>query len=567
MLPPLQNGAPSAAPTISSQTTSAVAPTVAVHTHDGKQYCSIVLKGERYRVTPDDPRVSRINETLRELHDIEQKGGFGVIPTSCAIMGLSAGLRGDQLPRFYGAMQARSKSIPEIINELLNELPDEPIMSFGEMEDDPTIIEKEGVVSNLIRKEDKTVLASGSKAYKTFNLINLSTSVVAGAEWLEFPCNPGRVLIINFELHKHDLRKRIRKVAESKGISPETLRDNLHTWNLRGRDNEVDKLVAELIRKVRARQYDMIIFDPTYKMLGDRSENDAGQMTQLVNKLEEAAVRLKVAVVFAVHFPKGDMSKRQAIDRMAGSGVFGRDPDTIMIMSDLTDKERKQLSGIKAEPKKAKEDLNPRQKAVLKLVKVPAKYSDWLSMAESGIEGYKKSDFNNDLKKLKDNEYVELNAGVYHWTDKAGAVQFGVIAPTPEPKVSPTLIGAQKIEFTLRNREPQESIVVKFNLEKCIHEVLPISGGILDEMDAAKDVKAEPGNADGGRSPIRFTTGFGGTITGHCQVGDHSMEYQIQNPDKPSGETKRALFNYFNESCPCERKHIDANGEQTEMEL
>lgn len=540
------------------------APTIAIHTHNGEQYCGLVLKGELHRITPDDPRVTRTNETFRELHDIEQAGRWGVMPTSYAIIGLSAGLRGDQLPRFYEAMQARSKSIPEIVNDLLNELPDEPIMSFADMRDDPAITEKVGVVSDLIRKEDKTVLASGSKAYKTWNLVNIALSVVAGKEWLGFPCKSGRVLIINFELHKYDLRERILKVAASKGISPETIEDNLHTWNLRGHDNEVEKLVADLIRKVRSSKYDMIIFDPTYKMLGNRSENDAAEMTQLVNKLEEAAVRLKVAVVFAVHFPKGDMSRRQAIDRMSGSGVFGRDPDTIMIMSDLTDKERKQLSGIKGEPKKEKEELNPRQKAVLRLIKdSPSSFSDWLSMAEKGIQGYSKTDFNNDLRKLKEKGYVELNDWVYHWTDKAGTVRFGLVIPAPEPKTNPSLIGAQKIEFTLRNRQPQESIVVKFNLERCIHEVLNVSGGVLDAMDADTDTAAK-NEASDGRSPIRFRTEVG-TITGHCQVGGHSMEYQIEGKDKPPGEAKRALFNYFNENCPCSQKHVDANGEQTEI--
>jgi RecA-family ATPase len=540
-----------------------LAPKVAIHDHNGEQYCSLVIKGELYRVTPDDPRVARNNEILRELHEREQEGKWGVIPTSYAIMGLSAGLRGDQSPRFYEAIQTRSKSIPEIINDLINELPDEPIMSFGEMKADPRILEKEGVVSDLIRKEDKTVLASGSKAYKTWNLVNVATSVVAGTEWLGFPCKSGRMLIINFELHKYDLRERIRKVAASKGISEEYLDDNLHTWNLRGRDNDVDKLVGELIRKVRANQYDMIIFDPTYKMLGNRSENDAAEMTQLVNKLEEAAVRLKVAVVFAVHFPKGDMSKRQAIDRMSGSGVFGRDPDTILIMSDLTDKERKQLSGIKSDTKKNKEELNPRQKTVLKLIKdSPSSFSDWLTMAEKGIHGYSKTDFNNDLRKLKEKEYIEQNEKVYHWTDKASTVQFGVIAQSPEPKVHPNLVGAQKIEFTLRNRKPQESIVVKFNLEKCVHEVLPVSAGVLDAMDAAKDNTADTESGD--RSPLRFTYGPG-TITGHCKVGEHSMEYQIEGKSKQPGDAKGALFHYFNENCPCDRKHIDANGEQTEM--
>jgi len=48
------------------------------------------------------------------------------------------------------------------------------------------------------------------------------------------------------------------------------------------------------------------------------------------------AVATGASIVFGAHFPKGDMGIRESIDRIAGSGVFARDPDTVVTMSPQT---------------------------------------------------------------------------------------------------------------------------------------------------------------------------------------------------------------------------------------
>jgi hypothetical protein len=50
----------------------------------------------------------------------------------------------------------------------------------------------------------------------------------------------------------------------------------------------------------------------------------------LLNEIESLAVKTGAAVAFAAHFPKGNVSQRDSVDRIGGSGVFARDPDSIL---------------------------------------------------------------------------------------------------------------------------------------------------------------------------------------------------------------------------------------------
>jgi hypothetical protein len=56
-------------------------------------------------------------------------------------------------------------------------------------------------------------------------------------------------------------------------------------------------------------------------------------MGQVLAELERLALRANVAVLIAAHFPKGNLTGRDAIDRIAGASVFGRDPDVLLTMT------------------------------------------------------------------------------------------------------------------------------------------------------------------------------------------------------------------------------------------
>jgi RecA-family ATPase len=101
-------------------------------------------------------------------------------------------------------------------------------------------------------------------------------------------------------------------------------------WNLRGHAASYDLVVPMILERIKEKNYGLIFLDPLYKIYGDTDENSAGDMAALMNELERLAVKSKAAVVFGAHYSKGSQANKESIDRVSGSGVYGRDPDSIL---------------------------------------------------------------------------------------------------------------------------------------------------------------------------------------------------------------------------------------------
>lgn len=193
------------------------------------------------------------------------------------------------------------------------------------------IIRPNELVEGLIHQGTKAVLASGSKIGKTWILLDMALSVATGTNFLRWKTNTGKVLFINFEIQRAFIKSRVETLMQRRGISKA---DNLNLWNLRGKTTNFEALVANIIREIQNKNYSLIILDPIYKAMVGKSENMASGVGELCHQLERLAERTGAAVVFAHHFTKGNAKKKAAIDRMSGSGVFARDADTIITLTD-----------------------------------------------------------------------------------------------------------------------------------------------------------------------------------------------------------------------------------------
>ena len=81
--------------------------------------------------------------------------------------------------------------------------------------------------------------------------------------WLGFPCRQSRVLCINMEIDRDSCLHRLADVYDAMGI-PHPHSGNFKVWNLRGHALLLDQLAPIIIRRVKKRGYDAIIFDPIY---------------------------------------------------------------------------------------------------------------------------------------------------------------------------------------------------------------------------------------------------------------------------------------------------------------
>ena len=193
----------------------------------------------------------------------------------------------------------------------------------------------DALISGVLRQGHKMLLAGPSKAGKSFALIELCIAIAEGKTWLgRFSCAQGRVLYINLELDRPSCLHRFKDVYTAMGLAPDNLR-NIDIWNLRGASVPMDKLAPKLIRRAGKKSYTAVILDPIYKVItGD--ENSADQMAKFCNQFDVVCRALDCAVIYCHHHSKGAQGGKRSMDRASGSGVFARDPDAMLDMTELT---------------------------------------------------------------------------------------------------------------------------------------------------------------------------------------------------------------------------------------
>jgi hypothetical protein len=189
------------------------------------------------------------------------------------------------------------------------------------------------LVKGVLHQSSKIVVGGTSKGRKTMTLIDLGVSVATGTPWWGFPTVQGPVCYINFEIQEPFMCKRVNAVCTAKGVKLHSGHEQFMVWNLRGHCEGIENLIADLLAVLRYRKFTLIIIDPIYKALGDRDENKAGDVASMLNQLERIAVKTGAAVAFGAHYSKGNQALKESIDRIGGSGVFARDPDSILTMT------------------------------------------------------------------------------------------------------------------------------------------------------------------------------------------------------------------------------------------
>ena len=205
------------------------------------------------------------------------------------------------------------------------------VCNLGEIWDNMPPLKPE-LIEGILRQGHKMLIVSSSKAGKTFALIELAVSIAEGRRWIGFRCKQGRVLYLNMELDEASFDDRMKKVYEKLDIQnmhPE----NIDIVHLRGKIEKLDRLVPQINRTLKTKEYAAVILDPTYK-LGIGDENAAEQVTAFCNAIDKIA-NSGVSVIYAHHHSKGAQGAKASMDRASGSGVFARDADALLDMIEL----------------------------------------------------------------------------------------------------------------------------------------------------------------------------------------------------------------------------------------
>ena len=223
----------------------------------------------------------------------------------------------------------------EWIEGVNDDLPDPEPLS-GVWEDLPELAPP--LIDGVLRQGHKMLLAGPSKAGKSFALIELCIAIAEGTAWLEWACTKGRVLYVNLELDRASALHRFKDVYKALNLNANNI-NNIDIWNLRGKSVPLDKLAPKLIRRSQKNNYIAVVIDPIYKVItGD--ENSASEMAHFTNQFDKIATELGCAVIYCHHHSKGYQGGKRSMDRASGSGVFARDPDALLDLTELEPSEQ-----------------------------------------------------------------------------------------------------------------------------------------------------------------------------------------------------------------------------------
>lgn len=279
------------------------------------------------------------------------------------------------------------------------------------------------LIEGVIGVGDKLILSASSKAGKTWLLLQLAYAMQNGEPWLGHNCKQCDVLYVNFELTEPWLGKRFRMITRDKPFqTPPTV------LNLRGFNVGWGELSAHIKDHIEAssKNYGLIILDPIYKMLGDCDENSNGDVAMLLNSLERIGHETQTATVFSHHHSKGNKSGVDAIERMSGAGVWGREPDAIV---DITAHEDEDCWVV---------DTTARNYAKPPKVVVRCDFPNFVPVEDGDPEALKKA--GGSTKKLKESDVIDMCRTVPLGFKKATLVNklaetYNVSKPTARSRV------------------------------------------------------------------------------------------------------------------------------------
>jgi hypothetical protein len=225
---------------------------------------------------------------------------------------------------------ALRQGLPAVLTleELNAAYPDDPPLLIAGPDADN---ERDGAVLAL---GEVGILGSGSKLGKTWSVIDAALAVATGRSWMShFHCKAGRVLYVNMELGGRAFIRRTEMLMVKRGLTAAEVMPNIRVWQLRNTRAAAVEELGEILSR-HGERFDLVILDPLYRLLGGREENSNGDMGELMQAIRSRFCNGdKTAVLLVHHFPKGDLTKRAALDRFAGAGAIARDADTLITIT------------------------------------------------------------------------------------------------------------------------------------------------------------------------------------------------------------------------------------------
>ena len=188
------------------------------------------------------------------------------------------------------------------------------------------------LIHGLLRIGETMNVIAPPKTGKSWLVTDLAAAVATGSPWFGFPCEQGKVLIIDNELHPETSASRIPKVIDARGYPMNIVKRNLFVENQRGLLKNIFDMKSR-IEAIKEHGFKLIIIDAFYRaMPPGMEENDNAKMAAIYNCLDCYAAELDCAFVLIHHTSKGNQANKSVTDVGAGAGSQSRAADAHIVL-------------------------------------------------------------------------------------------------------------------------------------------------------------------------------------------------------------------------------------------
>ena len=188
------------------------------------------------------------------------------------------------------------------------------------------------LIHGLLRIGETMNIIAPPKTGKSWLVTDLAAAVATGSPWFGYPCEQGKVLIIDNELHPETSANRIPKVINARNYPMSIVQRNLFVENQRGFLRSIYDLKSRL-EEIKEHGFKLIIIDAFYRaMPSGMEENDNAKMAEIYNRLDSYAAELNCAFVLIHHTSKGNQANKSVTDVGAGAGSQSRAADAHIIL-------------------------------------------------------------------------------------------------------------------------------------------------------------------------------------------------------------------------------------------
>lgn len=195
------------------------------------------------------------------------------------------------------------------------------------------------LVEGLLRLGHTGLLVARAKSGKSWAAIALCVAVASGRPWLGFQTRQGRCIFLDPELDARSLAHRFRRVADSTGVDPAIIDQNVVRWSLRGVTvNGAAPNIAHVAHDLAARvesgslthgTVSLVVIDSCSALLaGD--ENASSDVRAFNASALRIAEVTGASVLLIHHEGKTQSGDVDAISRGRGSSAWSDCPDLVL---------------------------------------------------------------------------------------------------------------------------------------------------------------------------------------------------------------------------------------------